>query len=205
MKSILIMLALLTLFASTGDAQIVKSYGFKIGTVTATQSFDYSVRLSLPTEYRWGIDASAFVELFPTQYFSLLSELHFIQKGFSIPLVETTIAAPEGTGQIIINRPRLDYLAIPLLAKFRMESGAISPYIFAGPRIDVLLGKDDISLEYVRSDFGATLGIGAEFSVMAAPSFLIEGRYSPSFRHAFENENVTVTNKSFEILVGAMF
>jgi hypothetical protein len=205
MKLIITLSLFTILLTTTGNSQIVKAFGIKVGTVTATQSFDYTVNMSLPISYRWGLDASAFIELVPTNYFSLLAETHFIQKGFSLPVQETSQAHPEGTGTPIILNPRLDYLSFPLLAKFRLEDNGYSTYIFAGPRIDFLLGKQDIGLEYTSTDVGATLGIGTELEFISVPKFIIEGRFSPSFTRAFQNDNLTVTNKSFEILLGVAF
>lgn len=198
-----ILLAII-LGTSITEAQLIKAYGFKAGTVAATQSFDYSINVSIPTDNGWGIDVGGFVEFFHLPFFSLLTELHYTQKGFSTALMETTPAQPEGTGRYITIRPRTDYLSIPILAKLRFDNKPVTPYVFLGPRFDFLLSTES-SLDYSSTDVGATLGGGIQFSIISVPELLIEGRFSPSFRNVFQNQYLTVKNRSFEILVGATF
>jgi hypothetical protein len=206
MKNIILtILTLLICIPSFVQSQILKSYGIKAGAVQASQSFDYSINLSHPVDYRWGIDAGGFVELFQHPNLSLLTELHYIQKGYAVTLPVTTPVFPEGTGEYITFKTRLDYLSIPIMAKVRYETESLTPYIFAGPRFDFLLSQHDNAVDYLSTDIGAALGIGVEFSFESSPQVLIEGRFSPSFKNAYEHPNLTVKNKSFEILVGMSF
>jgi hypothetical protein len=206
MKNIILaILTLLICIPSFAQSQILKSYGIKAGAYRATQTFDYTRGFSLPTDYRWGIDAGGFVELFQHSNLSLLAELHYIQKGYAITLPVTTPAFPEGTGEYNTFKPRLDYLSMPIMAKVRYKTEILTPYIFAGPRFDFLLSQHDNAVDYLSTDIGAALGIGVEFSFESSPQYLIEGRFSPSFKNAYEHPNLTVKNKSFEILVGMSF
>ena len=205
MKFIFICIFLITLFSQSSESQTIKAYGLKIGAVSATQSFNYTTNFSLSTANRWGIDVGGSVELLPTRYFSLLTEIHFIQKGFSFSSELSTPTHPEGTGIFVIIKPRLDYLSIPILAKIRFENDGITPYLIAGPRFDFLLGEYDTPVKYTSSDFGATFGGGFEWSAISVPIIIVEGRFSPSFTYVFQNQNVAVKNNSFEILIGAMF
>jgi opacity protein-like surface antigen len=207
MKSLILsILILVILLPSLAQAQIFKGYGFKAGAVRASQSFDYTMNLSIPIENRWGLDVGAFAELFQHPNFSLLTELHYIQKGYSLTVPVTSALYPEGTGEYYTYNTRLDYLSVPVLAKVRYAMDAVTPYIIAGPRFDFLLGKyETLSLDYSSTDIGITVGGGVQFSVMPSSQMLVEGRFSPSFAHAFQNPNLTVKNKSFEILVGMSF
>src|ERR1043166_3208154 len=120
MKSIIITsLLMTTLCTSFTQAQFIKAYGFKTGAVIASQSIDYTIfndfRFVLPTENRWGFDAGGFIELFGLPYVSLLTELHYSQKGYSSTLQETTPAQPAGTGRFFTYKARVDYLSMPIL------------------------------------------------------------------------------------------
>jgi hypothetical protein len=205
MTNVAISFVLMILLVSVVESQIVSNYGFKAGTISATETFDYTIKVSNPTSYRWGLDIGGFVECFRVANLSLLTELHYIQKGYSTSLQETTPAQPDGTGRYITIRPRLDYLSIPVLGKVQFDIGGLTPYVFLGPRLDLLLGKTDASLNYSSTDAGAALGGGIQFSIFSAPDFLVEGRFSPSFGNVFQNQNLTVKNRSFEILLGATF
>jgi hypothetical protein len=207
MKSIIVVLIFISLFLSisNSNAQLIKSYGLKIGTATATQSFDYNSNLSFDTEYRWGYDIGAFVEFFNIPQLSLLTEMHYIQKGYEFTFEETTITNPEGSGNFITHRTRVDYLSIPILGKVRYETPSVTPYICFGPRFDFLLSKSNESTNYNSTELGGTFGGGIQFSVITMPKFLIEGRFSPGFTNALNNQNLTIKNRSFEFLVGMEF
>ena len=127
MKSIITNIFLIILSVSFADSQILKAYGIKVGAAAATQTFDYSINFSLPTENRWGLDIGGFAEFFQIPYFSLLTEVHYIQKGYSNTVQESTPAQPAGTGKSITIRPRLDYLSIPVLGKVRFETDVVTP------------------------------------------------------------------------------
>ena len=106
--------------------------------------------------------------------------------------------------------PRVDYLVFPLMAKFRLSLGGVAPYLVAGPTVSLLLGYEGQEFEPVykhleKTDIGGSLGLGCEIPVSGRTMILAEARYSPSFSKAFSNENLTVKNSSFEILVGIAF
>src|SRR6267143_1295717 len=201
-KNILLMFMCCT---SAAEGQVLKAYALKFGTVAASQSFKYTIPFSLSTDIRWGFDIGGFVELFDSQYFSVQPEIHYIQKGYSITARVTTEAQPDGPGYDITFRPRVDYLSIPVLIKVRFETHTVIPYLCIGPRFDLLLPTHDKSFNYSSTDIGATMVGGFQFSIVSDLQFLIEGRFSPSLANAFQNENLTVKNKSFEILLGATF
>ncbi len=186
--------------------------GLMLGAATATQSFDYAANLDFPTEYRWGVDAGVFFEPVSLSLLSVSAELHYIQKGFYQRTLITTAYQPEGNGSYWTNRTRLDYLSIPVLAKLRLPARSFSPYLLAGPRLDVLVGRaahepglDSVYGELRRTDLGASFGVGVELASPALPGILAELRWSPSFTRAFNNGLLVVRNRSFEILAGVRF
>jgi hypothetical protein len=192
------------LVSTVTHAQFVRSCGLKVGAISAKQTWNYKINFHFPAESRWGIDAGVFVEVFDLPYISVLGELHYIQKGFSITGPATIFAMPEGTGEYITEKPRVDYLSIPLLAKLRFETAAVIPYFVAGARLDFLLGREPKWLfDNFRSiDVGASVGAGLEVPLKIVPSILVEFRYSPSFSEAFSSYHLTVKNESLELLMG---
>jgi hypothetical protein len=206
-SKIICMLCAILFTTPAVHAQIIRGYGLKLGAVSASQTWDFDFNVNLPVEARWGYDAGIFVEVLDIPYFSILTELHYIQKGFSITLPITTPVFPEGTGQYATLRPRADYLSIPLLAKVRFETGVIDPFFYAGPNFDILLGSKAEGVNAVfdklkATGTGATFGAGVEIPSAIVTSLLAEFRYSPSFDNAYVNNHLTVKNHSFEILVG---
>jgi hypothetical protein len=206
-SKIICMLCAILFTTPAVHAQIIRGYGLKLGAVSASQTWDFDFNVNLPVEARWGYDAGIFVEVLDMPYFSVLAEVHYIQKGFSVTLPITTPVFPEGTGQYATLRPRADYLSIPLLAKVRFETGLIDPCLYAGPRFDILIGSKAEGANAVFDELkgtgtGAVVGAGVEIPTAFVPSLLAEIRYSTSFDDAFVNNHLTVKNHSFEILVG---
>ncbi len=190
-------------------AQLVKSYALKAGVDAATQSYDYHdhpyLRSSLNTSYRWGFAMGGEVEFFDSPLLSISAEVLYIQKGYGLTLTVTSPAVPEGTGELFTIQPRVDYFSIASTARLKLGSMNPTPYTLVAPRLDVLLGKNETSLDLNSPDFGATVGVGAEFLIEGLPELFIEGRFSPSFTEAFHGQYLTVKNKSFEILTGVRF
>jgi hypothetical protein len=101
----------------------------------------------------------------------------------------------------------VDYLSVPVLAKVRLSFPAITPYLIAGPRADLLLSKkgdgfDAVIDKFKSTDVGGTFGLGVELHTLLPVGLLAEIRYNPSFRDAFKNEFLSVRNHSFDFLVG---
>jgi opacity protein-like surface antigen len=206
MKSfVLNILTIIILLPSFAQSQLIKSGGFKVGGISASQSFDYSLDFSLPIDNRWGWNIGGFVEFFQHPNLSLLTELHYIQKGYSLSLPVTTADQPEGTGAYITFKPRLDYVSLPILVRLRFETGSVTPYVLVGPRFDFMMSQIDNAITYSGTDKGMTFGGGVQFPVSPSSQLLVEGRFSPSFGNAFQNPNLTVKNKSFEMFVGMSF
>jgi opacity protein-like surface antigen len=141
---------------------------------------------------------------------SALIELQYTQKGMTESIPITTESQPDGTGEFITKRPRVDYLSIPILVKARFSTPVIVPYLVAGPRFDILLsmkgdGFDVVVDKFKTSEFGATLGFGVEVTFWHPIGVLAEFRYNPSFGDAFSSNFLRVKNRSLDFLLGARF
>jgi hypothetical protein len=192
---------------SMTHAQLVRSYGFKLGAVSASQTWHYTDTSDLTTGYRWGVTGGVYVEVLDIPLLSFIAEIQYTQKGMTFSVPVTTESQPNGTGQFITMSPRVDYLSVPLLAKLRLPSPIITPYLIAGPRVDLLLFKRADGFEAVidkfeSTDFGGTIGLGVELHTLLPVGLLAELRYNPSFRDSFKDEFLSVRNHSFDFLLG---
>lgn len=197
------------LIQSTCPAQAIRTFGIKAGAAAATQVWDYSSPFNdLETGTRWGVDIGLYMEWFTMPVFSLVSEVHYIQKGMSFSLPFTTEQYPDGTGYYVTKSPRADYVSIPLMAKARFLNGQPLPYIIGGPRVDFLVGTkgDGFGLvvdNFEKVDFGATIGVGIEINSVESLHLGMEIRFSPSFTDSFSSSFTTVRNSSMEFLLVA--
>jgi len=191
------------------NAQLIHSYGVKTGCVIANQDFDYTDNFfNLDTQNRYGLNIGAFIELFSKANLNLLIEIHYVQKGMVVKFKEYDMFANYISTIEFINR--VDYISLPVLGKIAYKFNKLSPYVIVGPRIDIFLGYNSdfaaiVYDEFESIDFGGTLGLGCEFSLISSHTFLIEMRYSPSFTNSYETDLLRVTNNSFELLVGVKF
>lgn len=196
---------------SVAHSQLVRSYGVKLGAVSANQTWHYAFFPDLATDwttnYRWGITGGVYVELLDIPLLSLVAELQYTQKGTRYPLPLTSVSQPDGTGQFKTLSPRVDYLSIPILAKLRLKSPFFTPYLIVGPRVDLLVfkrgdGFDQVIDRFKSTDVGGTIGVGVEIHTLLPVGLLAELRFNPSFRDSYNSEFLTVRNRSFDFLVG---
>ncbi len=209
MKSLFTRILCALFISGLAQGQIVKGFGAKLGAVNAGQAWNYTINFNFMPDSRWGYDAGIFLEAVNLPCLSFVGEIHYVQKGISARFAVTTSQSPDAIGYTT-RRPHADYLSIPILAKVRVETGVITPYLFAGPRVDILLSHNAHGMGSVFDNLkstgtGASMGIGVEIPLAAGPALLAEFRYSPSLDDAFTGEFLTVRNHSLEILAGIRF
>jgi hypothetical protein len=193
--------------SSTAHAQLLRGFGIKVGVTAANQTWDFASQPDPSTDNRWGITASAFVELLRMPYLSLLVEAQYAQKGMSWSGLVATAQNPDGTGQFITKRPRVDFLSIPILAKMRFGMPLVTPYLIAGPRYDLLLTRHGEGFQAVidrfkSSELGATFGVGAELAAVLPFDVLIEFRYNASLQDAYDGNSLKVRNRTIDMMLG---
>lgn len=210
MKNKLFLIAIvLFIFSNLTNAQLISSYGIKVGMANTSQSWNYSGPLSgleVFNKSRVGLDLGIYSEWFNLPIISMLTEIHYIQKGCKGEFVVSTMNNPDGTGEMKTSTPRIDYISIPLLAKIRYNIKSIILYGIAGPRLDILIGKNSDATGAVlddlkKTDFGGTFGIG--FELLLKKTYRIGGefRYSFSSQYIYSNRWLNVKNKSLEFLL----
>jgi hypothetical protein len=210
-KMFIAVLTLLVIGFSISQSQLIRSYGVKAGIASTNQNWDWAPQSGVITNStaRQALDAGIFIEWLDIPLLSVVTEIHYIQKGSNVTtnIPITSRLSPDETGQFYSYSARINYLSIPLLAKIRMNLGLVMPYIFAGPRFDYYLSSSGTSLssDFNKLDVGGTFGVGIEL-----PSFLpiqvsAEARYSPNFQNSYSVQSVTVKNRSMEFLLVLSF
>jgi len=211
MKKIYLILILFT-FISNSQAQLIRGFGVKIGATIANEDWDYSY---LPTDFepdnRWGLNLGVFTEFLNIPYFSLVTELNYVQKGMTEEFPVTTTTNPDGTGEYITWDTRVDYLNLSALGKFRLDLSRFIPYILLGPKIDFEINQEN-SLDWtnvVEENFnevmyGFKIGIGSEVE-LGTFNLFAEILYDYNFNELYENENLIVTANSVDFRIGIMF
>ena len=190
-------------------AQVEQPFGFKAGCVISDQNFDYTNEtLHLDTEIYKGFDFCSFVEYYSESKVNLLVEFHYIQKGMAL-----SVSSYDENANYLGKKKYyhiMDYLSLPVLAKYKYEFGKIAPYVMAGPTIDIILqyiSKYDYNLykDFHKVDIGCVLGMGVEFKSFFSQTYLIELRYSPTLTNSFKSSYLTVRTTSCSILAGMKF
>jgi hypothetical protein len=196
-------------------SQKLDGYGAKLGLVVANQTWNYAQPTNFTPTARSGLGFGGFIEFAYKPSIHLMIELDYVQKGFNADIVTTVPAEQVDTGggpgtttQTKTIKPRADYLSLPVTVKFVYNSNIISPYAFAGPRLDYMIGRNSdgaVFDNFHRWDAGISIGGG--FGIYSKSSFsgFIEIRYSPSFTPTYKSDQVTVKNTSFEVLAGIKF
>jgi len=200
-------------------SQVLHNYGLKIGTVASSQDWTFSSSVntsSVNIKQRWGIDFGGFIEWLDSPCFTILTELHYIQKGFSSETIAnnqtvTSSSDPRNPSMYQVTAYaipiRVDYLSIPILAKLSFPVEYVAPYLILGARIDFHLktiSDTDKRGTYAlcdQTDYGFTLGGGVTSNSLLPFRVGAEFRYSPSLQNLSNSDLSTIKNKSIEILL----
>jgi opacity protein-like surface antigen len=180
MKKLILLTMVLFAFSATSNAQAIR-FGLKGGANFAT--LDGS---GIDSDNITSWHAGALVELNLFQNFSLQPELMYSSQGAKV----------DGAGDF-----KLDYVSIPVLAKFYLISDVLS--LEAGPQFSFLVNDsyDNIlgDLENESFDFAAVAGLGFNLT----DSFFAQARYVIGLTEA--NKDAEVTNKVIQLSVGYRF
>jgi hypothetical protein len=210
-KLLLVVLILSMVVFSISESQLIRAYGLKVGVASTNQNWDWSQQSGIKANstVRQGFDAGVFVEWLDIPVLSVVTEIHYIQKGSEVTtnIAITTMEHPEGTGQFLSYSNRLNYLSMPLLAKVRMNWGLLTPYILAGPRFDYYLSGSGTfsSSDFKKLDIGGTFGVGVELVSILPINTGVEFRYSPSFQNSYSVPYLSIKNRSMEFLLVIIF
>jgi hypothetical protein len=203
------------------SAQVVDRVGLKGGLVSASASGNLG---PLDLKRRTGWSATLFAERDLLPFLALVGEVGYAQGGFVETMEER---APDGTvEQTVRANTRLDYLTIPVLAKLEYDFRTMRLYALAGPRLDVLIGREagvfeyqsapidesesEVVSAYTSPVLGATVGVGVSTSDVLPVHLLVEARWAPDVTESFETEMFVdaprdVRNNAAVVMIGVGF
>ncbi len=204
-------LILIFIFCGTPclQSQIVKGYGFKIGANISYQNVSYKdALLNLYYKEKPGIrfyfKTSGFLEMFKNKFFSTIAELSFTGKGANYGYEMKNENGNVIGVEHVHNSFTLLSLSVNPKLRYQMKKNAA--YIFAGPRVDLILGKNiDADFEYTyqnsgNSVIGYNAGIGLELN-----GFLAEIEYQGDFTNLISSEAGNVKNITILLQIGLKF
>lgn len=146
-----LLLALLTVCA-TQEVQAQSNFGFRAGVNFA--NFNDRPETFEP-DSRTGFMAGTYFNFkVPASPISIQPELLYSQKGL------------EASGATL----KLDYLEIPVLAKFHFAPGPIQPHVYFGPYAGFVINSElsgntlSYQVDDAQTDFGGVVGAGADIN-----------------------------------------
>jgi len=192
-------------------AQFVRGWGIAGGVaggyelLTVTQP---GVASAVPRAARTGYSAGVFVELLNIPHLSFVVETAYTQKGRKVTAEEAAIsgAAPGYLSPGPVGAtPRLDYVRLLMMVKWRAWREGFVPYAALGPRFDFLVAKADDPAGLFRlarkTDVGVSVAAGIEIVPRRDPVVSLEGRWSPAFTRILSPPTLTIRNQTLEALL----
>ena len=200
MKTLISILVFVLICTTILQAQIITGYGIKTGATIANQNFDYQQTSNVSMKNRAGIRLGGFVQWLNYSNFTILTELHYVQRGM-IYEQKMTSNSPNPVATMRFDN-NVNYLSIPVLMKILFSKEAFSPYLAVGPRFDILMNynSDFFSVIYKKFnnfDIGGDIGIGLENGIL-----FLELRYNHSFSNSYQTQYLTFKNKAISVLTG---
>jgi hypothetical protein len=108
---------------------------------------------------------------------------------------------------------RLSYLELPVLLNVSLSSGAVRPYLIAGPTLGYLTSatgtdstgsKTDIKKNFKKADPGISFGGGLR--MRGRPSFFVEARYTLGLANiAKDSQGFSLKNRGLQLAAGLTF
>jgi hypothetical protein len=214
MKKLLTMTALtLLITASCANSQSLFGFGVKGGLVRAEQTWEYTAWFAENSDKKsiWGVDLGVYTEIVSISDFSLQVELHYVQKGNTVTVLETALANnPQGfidLGPRDI-KSRFHYLSVPVLIKFSPEVQVVRPFLTVGPSLECLVSRPSTSPTYDKyrsAELAATVSLGAEITFASIHTLSGEVRYVQGLTPSVESDAVTVKTSAVIFLLGVSF
>ena len=183
-------------FAATPAA--AQTIGFKLGPTWAT--VDQEDDDSDAIDRLQSLGGGGFIR-FGFMNLGMQAEVLAVSKGF-----EVTTGATE-------SQTKIEYVEVPILARFGMGAGALAPYVMAGvtPAFKYSCDQEtgalqtDCSNTVKKFDLGATGVAGLEFG-MGGGHLFVEGRYTHGLLNIFEGTGDNDwKNRSFAAMAGYSF
>ncbi|MFA8341467.1 MAG: outer membrane beta-barrel protein [Rhodothermaceae bacterium] len=210
MKKIFSILVFAILLSSI-NAQIIKGFGIKTGVTLSDQEWNTAID-NFNTDNLANFNFGAYLELFGSSNFSLVTEINYVRNSIETSFIGID-SHGSSIGEIKDMDGKIDYLNISALCKFRIDLLFLSPYIVAGPKLDMELDKSFESMDSFYNNmmdsidskrFGAKVGIGSEFNLLAL-NMLAEVIYDINFDKLLDEKNREISANSIDLRIGIMF
>ena len=158
-----IILLILLIPITNLHSQLKISVGFKAGAISAHQT-----SASYWGEYTYaakrGFGGGALFEGSFNKSISILAELDYMQQGWY-------------DDDVYYKRYSMNVISFPLLLKLNARAGKFTPYLVAGPRLDLILKLETPYNVFDNSEkllYGITFGLGCERIVYKNYSVLVK-------------------------------
>ena len=210
MKKVLftVILAAVILLCSDSYAQFKFRIGPRVGVNIANLSFDPDFQEGIDKSSRLGFKFGALAELGFAPMFAVQIEPMYVMKGAKLEA--------QGAKRNI----NLSFIEIPILFKVKFVAGSVTPYVFAGPDIGLLLSSnyedefngqtEETDIKDITSsiDFAIDLGAGVGFAVGPGAVIMFDVRYALGLSNLNDDPNdtqTTIKSSGIQIVVGAAF
>jgi|WetSurMetagenome_2_1015567.scaffolds.fasta_scaffold441284_1 hypothetical protein len=211
-RAIVSILAVVLIGLQEAPAQLVKTFGFKAAVTSADQEFKYSqFSTELNMKRRVGFNVGVFLEWFDMPYLSMISQVEYAERGMGMEFMVTGSEGPEVLGTKTVFS-RVDYISIPILLKFRLQYSLITPYLLAGPRLDILAGYqspdgvfNSVYDKFKHTTLGGSVAVGVQIQSLLPVTILTEARFNLDFEDSYETNLLKVRNNSFDFWLGVAF
>ncbi|MCB9267322.1 MAG: PorT family protein [Lewinellaceae bacterium] len=135
--------------------------------------------------------------------FSIQAEPMYVQKGAAVktPFIKSEVDVPE-------KDLRMNYIELPILARYSLDLGAFRPYAVAGPEIGWMLSAKhaglDVKSDFDEFDFLATGGLGLDVEVTDMVFVFAEGRYNYGLYNisSVKSSPIDLYNRGVQIMGG---
>jgi hypothetical protein len=205
LRSMIKLALVIFFFAVSINSQTITNYGLKLGAVASNPIWEVGSQSYDGVETRMGMDVGLFLNWSLTNNLSLLTEMHYIQKGlrFYQSVVNSSGNGVETYVESI--NPNVNYLSFPIFIKYDLLTSEVIPYIIGGLRVDFMISKSEANnprwlySNVNNMDFGGSIGLGFQTKSLLGIGTGLEIKYSPSFIKVDSSPMADITNRSFEI------
>ena len=178
------------------------AFGVKLGAVLSDQDYDYDDgTFAYNPRSSVGPVMGLFVAMAHTPFLSSRLDVLYIRKGSEIKVLEPSPAEL---------KDEISYLSLSPQLKAAVPLGPGSPFVVAGPRLDIKLGGDS-ELNAVASNglestvWGMTVGCGYQIPIAGTRYMFVEIVYHGDFSDAYEFTRLNVRNRAVVLTAGMSF
>jgi hypothetical protein len=208
MKRFVFPLVLGLILLGVSSQAMLAEVGLKGGIIIANVNATGEISGSLSWKSVNGLIIGGFASIRVNDYFFLQPEIYYSQKGTKF---EELILGVKYRDEL-----KLDYVEIPVLAKFRLiTKGNVFPSLFAGPYAAFKLSakeeqeiagvKETDDAEGVKSsDFGLVFGGSIDIKV-GKMALILDVRYDLGLAKILDEEGESMKNNAFIAMVGIGF